>query len=96
MQPNIAAYIDPVRRLVAPLGLLLALVLCLPGLAGSASALPGVEASDTGNGSAQGTDPYWPLDGNGGTDAQHYDVRDRKSTRLNSSHVSESRMPSSA
>jgi aminopeptidase N len=66
-----------VRRLVAPLGLLLALLLCLPVLAGSASALPGVEASDTGNGSAQGTDPYWPLDGNGGTDAQHYDVRVR-------------------
>ncbi|WGY03789.1 M1 family metallopeptidase [Nocardioides sp. QY071] len=67
------------RRLAAPLGLLLALVLCLPGLAGSApaSALPGVEASDYGNGSAQGTDPYWPLDGNGGTDAQHYDVRVR-------------------
>ena len=27
---------------------------------------------------------------------QNYDLRDRKSTRLNSSHVSESRMPSSA
>lgn len=64
------------RRLVAPLGLLLALLLCLPG-AVPASALPGVEASDYGNGTAQGTDPYWPLDGNGGTDAQHYDVRVR-------------------
>ena len=29
-------------------------------------------------------------------DAIHYKVRDRKSTRLNSSHMSESRMPSSA
>ena len=27
---------------------------------------------------------------------EHFEMRDRKSTRLNSSHVSESRMPSSA
>ncbi|MBM0124903.1 M1 family metallopeptidase [Pimelobacter simplex] len=64
------------RRLAAPLGLLLALLLCLPGGV-PASALPGVEASDYGAGAAQGTDSYWPLDGNGGTDARHYDVRVR-------------------
>ncbi|GAA3536839.1 M1 family metallopeptidase [Nocardioides daeguensis] len=72
------------RRLVAPLGLLLALLLCLPGVPGLSVAGPSPaaaseagEAGDVGDGSAQGTDPYWPLDGNGGTDAQHYDVRVR-------------------
>ncbi|MBM7519601.1 M1 family metallopeptidase [Nocardioides nitrophenolicus] len=64
------------RRPAALLGLLLALLLCLPGLT-PASALPGVETRDGGKGSARGVDPYWPLDGNGGTDAQHYDVRVR-------------------
>lgn len=64
------------RRLAASLTLVLALLLCLPGLS-PASGLPGLEANGAGGGSSQGTDPYWPLDGNGGTDAQHYDVRVR-------------------
>ena len=38
---------------------------------------------------------YQPVDPNNPTEVAHVD-RDRKSTHLNSSHVSESRMPSSA
>ncbi|WP_418058441.1 M1 family metallopeptidase [Pimelobacter simplex] len=62
--------------------LVLLLVLCLPGLA----AVPAAQAEPAGSagsaeagtpsaGSDRGGDPYWPLDGNGGTDARHYDVR---------------------
>ncbi|GAA1521363.1 M1 family metallopeptidase [Nocardioides humi] len=58
------------------LALLLVLLLCLPGLS-TVSGVPVAEAEDAGNGSVHGTDPYWPKDGNGGTDAQHYDVRVR-------------------
>lgn len=46
--------------------LVLALVVAGPSLAG---------ADDTDRGSSRGPDPYWPLDGNGGTDARHYDIR---------------------
>ena len=72
------------RRLVV-----LPLLLCLPGLA-TASGLPvaqadrpeAVAASAVASGvavdgSGRGPDPYWPKDGNGGTDAQHYDIRVR-------------------
>ncbi|WP_158296526.1 M1 family metallopeptidase [Nocardioides albidus] len=63
------------RRLAA----IVALLSCLPVLA--TSGLPVAEAAedrDAGvRGSARGTDPYWPLDGNGGTDAQHYAVKVR-------------------
>ncbi|AJR18561.1 M1 family peptidase [Pimelobacter simplex] len=58
--------------------LVLLLALCLPGL----TAAPGARAADAraaegtpSAGSDRGGDPYWPLDGNGGTDARHYDVR---------------------
>lgn len=70
------------RRPPAPLALLLVLLLGLPGLA-AMSGLPAARAdrSDRSEravqpapGSAQGTDPYWPQDGNGGTDAQHYRI----------------------
>ena len=42
--------------------------------------MPGAQAEPTSNGapvagSDRGPDPYWPLDGNGGTDARHYDIR---------------------
>ncbi|MEO9324877.1 M1 family metallopeptidase [Nocardioides sp. C4-1] len=48
-----------------------------------AAGLPSVPGSAAGRGvvAAPGAagigDPYWPLDGNGGIDALHYDVRDR-------------------
>ncbi|TWG96818.1 Aminopeptidase N [Nocardioides sp. J9] len=54
--------------------LLVLMMLVVPGLAGaSAQALPREAVA----GSVRGPDPYWPLDGNGGTDALHYDVRVR-------------------
>ncbi len=68
------------------------LVLCLPGLAGAAvasedDAVPaprGAAATKAASGassavrsSERGPDSYWPKDGNGGTDARHYDIRVR-------------------
>ena len=44
------------------------LLLLAPGLSGAS-------AHHATSGSTRGPDPYWPLDGNGGTDARHYDVR---------------------
>jgi aminopeptidase N len=61
--------VRPRPRLVLPV-LLLGLVLSLPGLS---TASPSV----AGHGSAGIGDPYFPADGNGGIDVQHYDVHDR-------------------
>lgn len=59
--------------------LLLMLVPALSGLpaAGVGPLAPPAVAAEQAPvaGSATGPDPYWPLDGNGGTDARHYDVR---------------------
>ncbi|WP_408896106.1 M1 family metallopeptidase [Nocardioides sp. R1-1] len=60
------------RRLVV----LLALLLCLPVLA-TTSGLPAARADRSDAGSALGPDPYWPKDGNGGTDALHYRIKVR-------------------
>ncbi|WP_435771673.1 M1 family metallopeptidase [Nocardioides sp. SYSU DS0651] len=48
--------------------LVVLLLLLAPGLAGATAADPAA-------GSTRGPDGYWPLDGNGGTEARHYDVR---------------------
>lgn len=47
------------------------LLLLLPALSGASTA---AERSAASTGSATGPDGYWPYDGNGGTDAQHYNV----------------------
>ncbi|MFC5730680.1 MULTISPECIES: M1 family metallopeptidase [Nocardioides] len=47
---------------------MLLLVVLAPGL-------PLATAEDSGPGSPSGGDGYWPLDGNSGTDARHYDIR---------------------
>ena len=51
-----------------------------------------VAATPAGAGSRSSTQPGRPAE----LDITQLDMKDRKSTRLNSSHVSESRMPSSA
>jgi aminopeptidase N len=56
------------------------LALGLAGTAGAQAQSPSAEAPSAGPpvaGSDRGPDPYWPLDGNGGTDARHYDIRVR-------------------
>ncbi|MFC7505288.1 M1 family metallopeptidase [Nocardioides sp. CPCC 206347] len=57
------------------------LLLLVPGLSGAAATVPGASATVStlttapAPGGIRGSDPYWPYDGNGGTDALHYDVR---------------------
>lgn len=60
------------RRLVPAL----ALVLAASGVPGSVAESPARIEGDAGVG-----DPYFPLDGNGGIDVLHYDVRDRYDLR---------------
>jgi Peptidase family M1 domain/Peptidase M1 N-terminal domain len=55
------------RRFAVPLGILL----CLTSSVGLASAAPPLKATAGANGIG---DPYFPLDGNGGYDVQHYDL----------------------
>lgn len=47
------------------------LLLLVPGFSGATAGTSGAPVA----GSVKGPDPYWPYDGNGGTDALHYDVR---------------------
>ncbi|HWI44444.1 MAG TPA: M1 family metallopeptidase [Nocardioides sp.] len=49
------------------------LLVCLLGGIGAASASLTSSAGD--EGPTHGSDSYWPLDGNAGTDARHYDIR---------------------
>ncbi|MCX6401466.1 MAG: M1 family metallopeptidase [Propionibacteriales bacterium] len=54
--------------------LVVILLLLVPGFSGAAA----TDFRDSGApvaGSIKGPDPYWPFDGNGGTNALHYDVR---------------------
>ena len=55
------------RRFAFPI----AVLLCLASSVGLVSAAPQQKASA---GSAGLGDPYYPLDGNGGYDVQHYDL----------------------
>lgn len=47
------------------------LLLLVPGLSGASAS----DSSAPVPGAVKGPDPYWPYDGNGGTNALHYDVR---------------------
>ena len=53
--------------------LVVILLLLVPVLSGPSTAVEQRESAPTA-GSAKGGDGYWPYDGNGGTDAQHYNV----------------------
>ena len=70
--------------------------LILVGLLGTASLLNAQPAAVQGP-QAPEPPPTYEMD-KGGKQREHIDftLKDRKSTRLNSSHMSESRMPSSA
>ncbi|WP_110181707.1 M1 family metallopeptidase [Nocardioides solisilvae] len=68
----------PSPRTPRPLAAALATLALVVALGPSAAAHPGVRhtgLADPGPGSAGVGDPYFPLDGNGGIDVQHYDVR---------------------
>src|SRR5688572_21746651 len=53
--------------------LVVILLLLVPVLSGPSTAVE-QRVSAPATGSAKGNDAYWPYDGNGGTDAQHYNV----------------------
>ena len=86
------------RQLIKKFGLLATAAYVVPAVVGISKAQASSGSGSTGSSGTSGTSGS--TDGSGsvtsGTSSVTSGTRDLKSTRLNSSHVSESRMPSSA